>query len=95
MELVPLARRDGAGEGAPQDAVLGEDVHDLAVEADPGRWPASGELTWITWLPRVMIPAELASRLTSTELVAASAPGQDLPVAVLQAGRQQCAAWSS
>ena len=41
LELVPLARRDGVGEGAPQDAVLGEDVHDLAVEADPG--PLAGQ----------------------------------------------------
>jgi hypothetical protein len=34
LEFVPLAGRDGAGQGAPQDAVLGDDVHDLSVEAD-------------------------------------------------------------
>ena len=39
LETVPLAGRDGAGQGAPQDAVLGDDVHDLAVEADPGTLP--------------------------------------------------------
>ena len=39
LELVPLAGRDGAGQGAPQDAVLGDDVHDLAVQADPGALP--------------------------------------------------------
>src|SRR5260221_10969392 len=31
--------RVGAGQAAPQDAVLGEDVHDLAVEPDPGVLP--------------------------------------------------------
>ena len=39
LELVPLAGRDGTGQGAPQDAVLGEDVHDLVVEAEPGPLP--------------------------------------------------------
>ncbi len=39
------------------------------------RCPASGEPTWIIWLPSVMIPAELTSRSTSTHLVAARAPG--------------------
>ena len=39
LETVPLAGRDGAGQGAPQDAVLGDDVHDLAVEADAGSLP--------------------------------------------------------
>jgi hypothetical protein len=39
LQLVPLAGRDGARQGAPQDAVLGEDVHDLAVEADAGTLP--------------------------------------------------------
>ena len=36
LEPVPLAGRDGAGQAAPQDTVLGDDVHDLAVEADAG-----------------------------------------------------------
>ena len=36
LKPVPLAGRDRAGQGAPQDAVLGDDVHDLAVEADAG-----------------------------------------------------------
>ena len=39
------------------------------------RCPASGEPTWMTWLPRAMIPAALTSRCTSTQLVAARAPG--------------------
>jgi hypothetical protein len=39
------------------------------------RCPASGEPTWMTWLPRMMIPAALTSRWTSTQLVAAKAPG--------------------
>ncbi len=38
-ELVPLAGRNGARQGAPQDAVLGDDVHDLAVQADAGTLP--------------------------------------------------------
>jgi hypothetical protein len=41
LELVPLAWRDRAGQSAPQDAVLGDDVHDLAVEPDPG--PLAGQ----------------------------------------------------
>jgi hypothetical protein len=41
---------------------LWEDVHEVAVEADAGALPASGEPTWMTWLPSVMIPAELTSR---------------------------------
>ena len=36
---VALAGRDGAGQGAPQHAVLGEHVHQLAVEADAGSLP--------------------------------------------------------
>ena len=39
LEPVPLAGRDGAGQGAPQHAVLGEDVHQLAVEAQAGPLP--------------------------------------------------------
>ena len=39
------------------------------------RCPASGEPTWMTWLPRLMIPAALTSRCTSTQLLAASGPG--------------------
>jgi hypothetical protein len=39
LDPVPLAGRDGAGKGAPQDAVLGNDVHDLAVQADAGSLP--------------------------------------------------------
>ena len=31
------------------------------------RCPASGEPTWMTWLPRVMSPAALTSRCTSTQ----------------------------
>jgi hypothetical protein len=43
LERVPLAGRDGAGQGAPQDAVLGDDMHHLTVEADAGPLPrASG-----------------------------------------------------
>ena len=52
LELVPLAGRDGTGQGAPQDAVLGEDVHDLVVEAEPGPLPGQRGATWMTWLPR-------------------------------------------
>ena len=33
---MPLAGRDRAGQAAPQDAVLGDDVHELAVQADAG-----------------------------------------------------------
>ena len=39
LEAVALARRDGAGQAAPQDAVLSEDVHDLAVQAEAGALP--------------------------------------------------------
>ncbi len=39
LELVPLAGRDGARQAAPQDAVLGDDVHDLPVQADAGSLP--------------------------------------------------------
>ena len=39
LQLVPLAGRDRARQGAPQHAVLGEDVHDLPVEADAGALP--------------------------------------------------------
>jgi hypothetical protein len=39
LQPVPLAGRDRARQGAPQDAVLGDDVHDLAVEADAGSLP--------------------------------------------------------
>ncbi len=39
LDPVPLVGRDGAGKDAPQDAVLGNDVHDLAVQADVGSLP--------------------------------------------------------
>ena len=39
LEAVPLAGWDGAGQGAPQHPVLGDDVHQLAVQADPGPLP--------------------------------------------------------
>jgi hypothetical protein len=34
LQPVPLTGRDGARQGLPQDAVLGDDVHDLAVQVD-------------------------------------------------------------
>jgi hypothetical protein len=39
LDPLPLVGRNGAGKGAPQDAVLGNDVHDLAVQADAGSLP--------------------------------------------------------
>src|SRR5262249_19172961 len=39
LEPVALAGRDGTRQGAPQHPVLGDDMHDLAVEADPGALP--------------------------------------------------------
>src|SRR5215472_12445812 len=39
LQAVALAGRDGAGQGAPQHAVLGDDVHQLAVQADAGPLP--------------------------------------------------------
>jgi hypothetical protein len=38
-EPVPLAGEDRAGQAEPQDTVLGDDVHDLAVQADPCALP--------------------------------------------------------
>jgi hypothetical protein len=61
------------------------------------RCPASGEPTWMTWLPRVMIPAELTSRWTSTQLVAAKALGA-CPAGGGPAGRaplRRSRAWST
>lgn len=53
------------------------------------RCPASVEPTWMTWLPRVMIPAVLTSRWTSTQLVAARALGA-FPARGGPAGRAPC-----
>ena len=39
LQPVPLAGPDRAGQGAPQHTVLGDDVHQLAVKADPGPLP--------------------------------------------------------
>ena len=39
LQAVALAGWDGAGQGAPQHAVLGDDVHQLAIQADPGPLP--------------------------------------------------------
>jgi hypothetical protein len=39
LEAVPLVRWDGAGQGAPQHPVLGDHVHQLAVEAEAGPLP--------------------------------------------------------
>ena len=47
-----MAWRDGTWQGAPQDAVLDDDVHDLAVVPDAGAPP--GE-RGATWMPRAMI----------------------------------------
>lgn len=41
LQTVPLAGRDRAGQGAPQDAVLGDDVHDPA--GSGWRWTPPGE----------------------------------------------------
>ena len=39
LKAVALAGWDGARQGAPQQAVLGDDVHQLAVETDAGPLP--------------------------------------------------------
>jgi hypothetical protein len=39
LQPVPLAGLDGAGQRPPQDAVLRDDVHDLAVDAPAGALP--------------------------------------------------------
>jgi hypothetical protein len=39
LEAVALAGRDGVGQGAPQHPVLGDHMHQLAVEADAGPLP--------------------------------------------------------
>jgi hypothetical protein len=39
LQLVPLGGWDRARQGPPQQAVLGDDVHDRAVQADPGPLP--------------------------------------------------------
>ena len=75
-EIRLLSGLAGSGRhSAPQDTVLGHDVHELAVEPDPGPLPGQREPTWMTWLPSVMIPAALTSRCTSTQLLAVSGQG--------------------
>lgn len=39
LEAVPFGGRDGAGQGAPQHPILGDDVHQLAIQADAGPLP--------------------------------------------------------
>jgi hypothetical protein len=61
LELVPLAGRDGQGRLRHRTPSWVMTCMMLPLRRIRARCPASGEPTWMTWLPRVMIPAALNS----------------------------------